>query len=98
MDDLEKRVRDRAYKLWQEEGCPVGRADIHWEMACELVAIEDNLDLTLKPIPRPGELGPYGEPVEPLQPALNTGEAPTLVDQGEEQTLPHPRPAPNDDR
>ena len=52
MDDFEKRVRDRAYKLWQEEGCPEGRAQVHWEKARELVAIEENIDLTLKPIPR----------------------------------------------
>jgi hypothetical protein len=93
MDDFEKRVRERAYKLWQEEGRPEGRADVHWEKACELVAIEDNLDLTLKPLPRPDDFGPHGEPVEPIQPALNAGETPTLVDQGEEQTIPQPRPA-----
>ena len=91
MGDWEKRVRERAYKLWQEEGCPEGREDVHWEKARELVAIEDNIDVTLKPIPRPDELGPHGEPVEPLGPAENTGEAPTLVDQGEEATIPHRR-------
>jgi hypothetical protein len=93
MDNYEKRVRERAYKLWQEEGCPQGRADIHWEKACELVAIEDNFDTTLKPIPRPDQLGPYGEPVESLEAARNTGETPTLVDQGEEETIPHRRRA-----
>jgi len=36
----EDRVRERAYRLWQEEGCPEGRADAHRDMACELVAIE----------------------------------------------------------
>lgn len=91
MDDFEKRVRDRAYKLWKEEGCPEGRADVHWEKARELVAIENNIDVTLKPVPRPDEMGPYGEPVEPLGAAKNTGENPTLVDQGEEETIPHRR-------
>lgn len=94
MDDFEQRVRDRAYKLWQEEGCPEGRAEVHWDKARELVAIEDNIDLTLKPIARPSALGPYGEPVEPIAPALNMGETPTLADQGEEQTLPQRRPSP----
>ena len=93
MDDFEKRVRDRAFKLWQEEGCPEGRAEVHWGKARELVAIEDNHDLALKPIIPLNKLGPYGEPVEPLAPALNQGEAPTLVDQGEEQTIPQQRPA-----
>jgi hypothetical protein len=91
MDDLEERVRARAYKLWLEEGCPEGRAEVHWDQARELVAIEENLALTLKPVPRDDELGPYGEPVEPLAPAENTGETPTMVDQGEEQTIPHRR-------
>jgi hypothetical protein len=90
-DDFEKRVRARAYKMWQDEGCPEGRADAHWDQARELVAIEDNTDLTLKPIPRPGELGPYGEPVEPLVPAQSSGDTPTMVDQGEEETIPHRR-------
>ena len=91
MDNYEKRVRERAYKLWQEEGCPEGREDVHWEKACELVAIEDNIGVTLKPVPRSDEFGPYGEPVEPLGPAKNTGETPTLVDQGEEETIPRRR-------
>jgi hypothetical protein len=91
MDDWEKRVRDRAYKLWQEEGCPEGREDVHWEKARELIAIEDNINVTLKPIPQPDDVGPYGEPVEPLGPAKNTGESPTMVDQGEEETIPHRR-------
>lgn len=90
MDDFEKRVRERAYKLWREEGCPEGRAEVHWDKARELVAIEDNIDLTLKPVAGPNEIGPYGEPIEPIAPALNTGETPTLVDQGEEQTIPQP--------
>lgn len=91
MNDFDQRVRERAYKLWLEEGRPEGRADVHWEMARELVAIEDNIDLTLKPVPTAEELGPYGEPVEPLQPAENAGDTPTMVDQGEEQTIPHRR-------
>ena len=91
MDDFEKRVRARAYKLWEEEGRPEGRSQVHWENARELVAIADNFDLTLKPLPRPDQLGPYGEPVEPIEPAQNSGETPTMVDQGEEETIPHRR-------
>ena len=62
MTDVENRVRARAYRLWQEEGCPVGRELAHWEKAKELVAIEDNQLATTKPI---GNALPYGEPVEP---------------------------------
>ena len=36
----EERIRAIAYSLWEEEGCPEGRAEIHWQMACDLVAAE----------------------------------------------------------
>jgi len=42
MDDLERRIRERAYRIWQEQGCPEGRDEAHWHMARQLVAIEDN--------------------------------------------------------
>ena len=38
MSDIEQRIRDRAYRLWLEEGCPDGRDKDHWDMATELVA------------------------------------------------------------
>ena len=59
-----------------DEGCPDGRAEVHWDMAAELVAIEDNHLGTLKPI---------GEPASPIEPLLtleNAGEFPALTDQG----------------
>ena len=82
MTDVEDRVRARAYRLWQEEGCPPGRELAHWEKAKELVAIEDNQLATTKPVD--ADL-PYGEPVEPLETLTNVGEFPTLTDQGEGQ-------------
>lgn len=30
----EGQVREIAYFLWIEEGCPDGRAEAHWMMAC----------------------------------------------------------------
>jgi Protein of unknown function (DUF2934) len=64
MTDVEDRVRARAYQLWQEEGCPLGRELAHWEKAKELVAIADNQLATKNPI---GTALPYGEPVEPRE-------------------------------
>ncbi len=32
----EQRIRERAYFLWREEGCPENRADEHWHRAREL--------------------------------------------------------------
>ena len=87
MDDFEKRVRERAYRMWQEAGCPDGRAAEHWEKARELVAIEANQKLTTKPIINPGSAGPFGEPIEPIAALENAGEFPTLTDQGE-QNIP----------
>ena len=85
----EEKVRERAYRLWQEEGCPEGRADVHWDQARELVAIEENYRSTLKPNPTEQfENSPTGEPVEPIEAVRNLGEFPTLTDQGEEKVFP----------
>ena len=48
MNDLEERIRRRAYRLWEEEGCPEGRELAHWDMATELVAMEDSQNLDLE--------------------------------------------------
>jgi len=36
--DMEQRIRERAYFLWQEDGCPDDHADRYWERACKLEA------------------------------------------------------------
>jgi hypothetical protein len=88
MSDLEQRIRERAYKIWLDEGCPEGRADVHWGIASKLVAIEDNTPDTSRPASREGADGPAIEPVEEASAAV-TGELLTEGDQGEQQT---PRP------
>jgi Protein of unknown function (DUF2934) len=30
MQDLKQRVRERAYHMWTDAGCPEGRADAFW--------------------------------------------------------------------
>jgi hypothetical protein len=30
MDQLSNRIRERAYEIWQEQGCPDGQAAKHW--------------------------------------------------------------------
>ncbi|MCC2112997.1 MAG: DUF2934 domain-containing protein [Hyphomicrobiales bacterium] len=30
----EEVVRSTAYRIWQDEGCPEGRAEEHWLKAC----------------------------------------------------------------
>src|SRR5262245_34733597 len=88
MHDFDERVRQHAYRLWVEEGCPEGRSDVHWDRARELVAIEENQKLATKPVPRDAT---SGEPVEPIEAVENAGEFPTLTDQGEEQPAPKRR-------
>ncbi len=38
---LDQRIRERAYRLWMEEGQPDGRADRYWAAAAALVQDED---------------------------------------------------------
>ncbi|HEY0568323.1 MAG TPA: DUF2934 domain-containing protein [Xanthobacteraceae bacterium] len=37
MVDSEQLIRERAYHLWLQDGCPEGRADYHWHVAHEQV-------------------------------------------------------------
>jgi hypothetical protein len=36
----EQRIRERAYHMWEAEGCPEGRADQYWNRAKELMEDE----------------------------------------------------------
>lgn len=87
MSDLEQRIRERAYRLWEEEGRQEGSAERCWELARELIAIEDNAHLLLRPAPIEGADGPSGEPIEEASTAV-AGDIPTMVDQGEQQYPP----------
>ena len=73
--DLEQRIRDRAYKIWVDEGCPEGREKEHWELAKFAIAQHDGMASSLVPPNQPTS--------EPIEAVLNQGEFPTLVDQGE---------------
>lgn len=39
--EIERRIRERAYKIWEDQGRPAGREIDHWTEACERVAAED---------------------------------------------------------
>jgi hypothetical protein len=75
--ELEERIRQKAYEIWMEEGCPHGREQEHWELARFAIAQQDGLKTTLLP-PQP----PRPEPIEAVE---NQAEFPTLTDQGEGQ-------------
>lgn len=93
--DLDQRIRERAYRLWEEEGRPEGREAAHWEMAATLIAIEDNPDAgrAENPVVQDRERGPTGEPVEPVEALTNQGEAPGLTDQSRDTSPAFPAPA-----
>ncbi|HYE52103.1 MAG TPA: DUF2934 domain-containing protein [Azospirillaceae bacterium] len=40
MDDRDEKIRQRAYEIWQREGCPEGRQEEHWQEACREIEAE----------------------------------------------------------
>lgn len=92
---LEWHIRDRAYRIWEEEGRPEGRELDHWQMARELVAQQDSAGMATKPNPAAEgrDRATRDEPVEPLLAVENLGDLPGLTDQGEESAYPTERAA-----
>ena len=43
MQDLEQAIRERAYSLWIEHGCPDGNAEEHW-LAAQREVLSASLD------------------------------------------------------
>ncbi|WP_035715124.1 DUF2934 domain-containing protein [Azorhizobium doebereinerae] len=52
MTRIDDRVRERAHRIWEEEGRPAGRADLHWAMARQSVALEESDRLAHAPCPK----------------------------------------------
>jgi len=89
--DLDRRIRERAYFLWREDGCPDDRADEYWERARELEAIADNPQAGLLPNPmtQPGADPSLEQPIEPPEAIENQAEFPdSHADQGEHLIAP----------
>jgi len=40
-NDREARIRERAHRIWQSEGCPEDRSDVHWDIAARIIDEED---------------------------------------------------------
>ena len=74
--ELKRRIRDRAYQIWLDEGQPEGRETEHWDLATLAIAQQDAQSSMLKPVEPPGP--------EPIEAVENQGEFPTLTDQGEQ--------------
>lgn len=87
----EDRIRERAERLWREDGAPQGRMDEYLERARELAAIEDHPQAGLEPNPMTEHGGaiPLDEPVEEAELMENLGEFPgRLTDQGDRSPVP----------
>lgn len=70
----EDRIRERAYRLWLEEGQPQGRSTEHWEKARALLAVETD--------PEAGKAGVgEGESLEEMSLLETQGEFLTAADQ-----------------
>jgi len=41
MEDLQRRIRELAYRIWEHEGRPQGENERHWEMARQVIVAED---------------------------------------------------------
>jgi len=47
--DIEQQIRDRAFEIWQSEGCPDGCAEDHWVRAeAEIQAPESTVQETTR--------------------------------------------------
>lgn len=42
--EREDRIRARAYRIWESEGCPDDRAELHWAIAVRIVDDEDSAE------------------------------------------------------
>ncbi len=49
MTHIDDRVRERAHRIWEDEGRPAGRAEIHWAMARQIVGMEESDRLARQP-------------------------------------------------
>ena len=88
----EARIRERAYHLWEADGCPHGRDRDYWERAEALIGMEEHAGAALKPNPMASG-GPIpGVTVEEAQIQQDYGEFPgRMTDQGDWRATPMTR-------
>ncbi len=92
--DHDAAVRQRAQRMWRDDGAPPGRLDEYLERARELQGIIDNPTAGQLPNPMTAHHGEI-EPVQPVEEAElqeNLGEFPgQLTDQGDHLAAPMTR-------
>jgi hypothetical protein len=60
----EDRIRQRAYRLWQDDGSPEGRADEYWGRAEAQIDAEGGLEAPEPAIEQSDKRRQAGEPLE----------------------------------
>ncbi len=85
LDDTDEtrntRIRERAYYLWEADGCPHGRETEYWERASELVGMEESAGSGQKKVAE--------AVIEEASIQENLGEFPgRFADQGEREPTP----------
>lgn len=91
MDDREQLIRERAYRLWEEQGRPDGRAEHHWHKARDMVAMESGHPPEFRPAdaaeaPPTVPDAPPGRPGDPdpqAKEAVPPPAGPDIADEGE---------------
>ncbi|WP_374293757.1 DUF2934 domain-containing protein [Sphingomonas sp.] len=91
MAEREKKVRDRAYALWQAEGEPHGRDQHHWSQA-ELELGADDADAAAEPADAAAE--PADSPAADTPRTDTQASAPTAAEPADSPAAPKPRATP----
>ncbi len=74
--DYERRVRERAYHLWEADGKPHGRDLEFWERARELIGMEESAGSGLLPNPESAPPPLVAEDIGEADIQQNLGEFP----------------------
>jgi len=81
--EQEDRIKQRAYEIWEREGRPHGRGDVHWSMAVQEIRAEDGwVD----------DVADLAGPTDDLSRQLGSAEA-SLAPEGIEPAPQEPAPA-----
>lgn len=89
--EREAHIRERAYRIWEENGRPEGRDAEFWEMAEELIGMEENADAALLPNPAT-DRSHAANSIEEAEIQENYGEFPNrFTDQGDRPQVPRAR-------
>jgi hypothetical protein len=81
--EQEDRIKQRAYEIWEREGRPDGRGDVHWSMAVQEIRAEDGwVD----------DAADSDDPTDDLSRQLGSAEA-ALAPEGAAATEEEPAPA-----